>query len=244
MTIKAYIPPTKIKDVIPALQELPVTIRPSYYSEDEIIDLKGRKAILKNVIADRQKFEAFIANNQLGFFLISERVNYSVDLNTRRGFPGLFVEDQGNGLSEEEAKEILKVVAKVGAVFAFAAAWDEYLHRNRYIRVFGENQYEGWVGRDIRKYLPGIYWLTLLSKEHADAIAGIDNTLGATIAQVGAEHLLVRAFDYPSEWQNHAVRIDEWLAQQPMFFSKRRILPQLDAAPNIMALSESTAEWR
>lgn len=36
----------------------------------------------------------------------------------------------------------------------------EYTRRNRYFVTIGTNHIETWVGRDLRKYISGLYWRT------------------------------------------------------------------------------------
>jgi hypothetical protein len=238
MIVEAYIPGAKIEAAIRALQTLPTLIRPNFFSADEI----SRKT--KATITDEPKFKAFVAKNEHGFFLFGERARYNIGLRPKNGFSYIAVDDFKGELSESDAVAILKVLASAGSAFAFAASLDEYHHRNRYVRTLGANQFEAWIGRDLRKYIPGIYWLTVLPKEHANTLATLSNIVGAMVTEIDAQHVLVRAFEYPSEWQQHAARIDEWLAKQPSFFSKQRILHRLDASAHIAALSEVAGECR
>ena len=227
-----------MEDAVRVLESLPSRIRPHRFSAGE----DSEKATGK--IVDESKFKAFVAKNEYGFFLFGERTRYNVVLRPKDGFSNVVVDDLDGGLTESDAIAVLNVLVNAGAAFAFAASPDEYHHRNRYVRTLGANQFEAWIGRDLRKYIPGIYWLTVLSNEHANTLATLSNNLGATVAQIDAQHVLVRAFGSPNEWQRHAGRIDEWLSKQLSFFSKQRVLHQLEGAPNIGALSEIAGEWR
>lgn len=238
MIIKAYIPTSRIEDAVSVLQSLPRQIRPDRFSSDEDEEkVEGR-------IDDGLKFKTFIAKNRYGFFLFGERARYNVVPHPKNGFSHLMADELDGGLAESDAIAVLNVSVSAGAAFAFAASSEEYHHRNRYVRTLGENQFEAWIGRDARKYVPGVYWLTVLSAEHADTVATFSKSLGATITQMDSQHVLLKVFDSPNEWQRHADRIDEWLAKQPSFFSKRRVLPQLNSAFDIGALSEVAGEWR
>lgn len=238
MIIKAYISRPKMGHVIRALQMLPSRIRAERYSADE----DSGKA--EGKLADESKFNAFVAKNEYGFFLFAERTRYNILLRPKDGFSNVIVDALGDGFSEADAVVVLETLARAGSTFAFAASADEYHHRNRYVRTLGTNQFEAWVGRDLRKYLPGIYWLTMISKDHADVLTAATNALGAVVTQIDAEHWLVKAFDSPNEWQQNAARLDGWLTKQPKFFSKNRVVAQLDAAQNIGILSEIAAECR
>lgn len=239
MIIKAYLSSTKMEDALGALQTLPSDIKPVRFSVEEGDETANGR------VDDKPKFKAFIAKNEYGFFLFAERARYNVFLRSKGGFSSIVVDDDlGGRLTESDAVVILNALASAGSDFSFAASSDEYHHRNRYFRKLGANQFEAWIGRDLRKYLPGIYWLTALSKEHYDALSEMGGVPTTTVTQLDPEHWLIKAFDNPASWQQHADRLDNWLATQPGFFSKRRIQAQLDAVSDMAALSELVGEWR
>jgi hypothetical protein len=238
MIIKAYIPQQHVEAALRILQSLPSQLRPSRFSSEE------DESEAKGQVSDVAQFSTFAAKNAYGFFLFSERARYNIVLRPKDGFCNLVADPLGDDLAESEAVLILKAVASAGSVFAFAANPEEYHHRNRYVRTLGANQFEAWIGRDLRKYLPGIYWLTVLSKAHSEAVARLTATLAATVTQMDSEHWLIKAFENPNNWQQHAARLDEWCGKQPDFFSKQRVESQLDEAPNLGALSELVGQWR
>lgn len=238
MIIKAYVPGPRIEAALRILQTLPSPLRPNRFSSEED---EGKAS---GQVSDEAKFRAFVSKNAYGFFLFSERARYNIVLRPKDGFCNLVADPLGDGLVESEVVLILKAVASAGSVFAFAANPEEYHHRNRYVRTLGANQFEAWIGRDLRKYLPGIYWLTVLSKEHSDILVRLTATLAATVTQMDSEHWLIKAFENPNDWQQHAARLDEWCGKQPEFFSKQRVESQLDEAPDLGALSELASQWR
>ena len=238
MEIISYIPEQNIDKSMDALQALPVALRPDRFS---VCEEPGTSA---GKMENKLKFDVFVKKNRCGFFLFSEKIRYNINTFHSSDFRGIDVDVIHGSLNESEITAILCVLLQSGAHFVFAAEYDEYCHRNKYIRRFDGMQVESWVGRDLRKYLPGIYWMTALPKEHANCLPSLVSATGAAVTQIDSGHWLVKAYDNPANWLQYAPQIDEWLSQQPTFFSKRRILSQLDAAPNYMALSEITAEWR
>lgn len=239
MIIKAYLPSMNMENALCALQALPSDLIPLRFSAEEGDELANGR------VDDKHKFKAFTAKNEYGFFLFAERARYNVLLHSKRGFSSIVVDDDLRGrLTESDALLILNALASAGSDFVFAASSDEYHHRNRYSRRLGANQFEAWIGRDLQKYLPGLYWLTVLSKKHYDALPEVRNVPATTVTQLGPEHCLIKAFDDPGDWRQHADRLDKWLATQPEFFSKRRIQALLDDISDIAALSELVGEWR
>jgi hypothetical protein len=238
MIIEAYLPPQKAPGLMHALQTLPAHLRPSHFTADE----QSGKA--KGRIGDEAKFKKFVAANECGFFLLSDRARYNINLRPKNGFCRIEIDSIADELSEGDAVAILRAVARAGAVFAFAADQAEYNHRNRYVRTLGSNQFEAWIGRDLSRYLPGFYWLTVLSKQHSDVLSKLSDSLASTVTELDSDHWLIKAFENQNDWKRHASRLDEWIAREPEVFSKSRVVAQLDAAPDIGALSELAGAWR
>ena len=70
------------------------------------------------------------------------------------------------------AEVLLERMAATDPVFGYACAWEELLHRNQIkekVRVGSVNgSSESFVGRDLAKFVPGLYWLTLVSESLAN----------------------------------------------------------------------------
>lgn len=70
-----------------------------------------------------------------------------------------------------------------GLRFFFAADRDEYEHRNRFKAEVGDSLVEAWVGRDLTRYLPGLYWRTMLPRDSAGHLDFADRVDGVLVAE-------------------------------------------------------------
>jgi hypothetical protein len=238
MIIEAYIKPPDLEFAWQSLMAAPSGFRPiSFSSEEDKIE---------GAVSDAVKFREFIANNRSGFFLIAEQARYNFTSRAKNVFSRLTVDLLTEEATERDAIAILMTLAGNGLVFAFAASLDEYHHRNKYFRTMGINHIEGWVGRDLQKCIPGIYWLTIMSDECFQLLTQSPASIsGETkVSSFGKRHWLIRTFENMNDWKVNFREVDTWCSGQPNVFSLERIRPQLDAADNFMKLSALLAQWR
>jgi len=219
------------------LQDLPAHLRPHRYSANETDERTAKD------LNDAERFGAFCAANPYGYFLFADRIHFNIDSAPKHGFCSIVIEPDDDLLYEADAVELLKLMTACDTSFALAACPDEYEHRNRYVKILGANQIEAWVGRDLRKYLPGVYWLTAFSKAHRKIAENFISTFAATYVETDSGYYLVKAYTAAEEWRNHATRIDEWIANEPSIFSKQRILARLDSSRDFVTLNDRLAEW-
>lgn len=142
--------------------------------------------------------------------------------------------------------EILLIhMAGLHPIFGFACAWDELERRNRVTIKQGVNTIESWVGRNTQKYIPGLYWLTLLpgalAKKH-----GISLT---TIEQAALEHTvleddqhLFRFYERPEDWRS-SQSVEELSSASPGIFNVDKIKPALMTAKNFSDLGAMLRKW-
>lgn len=206
--------------VVKSLRELPVPIRPMYFAEDE-----GR-IVKANVLSDEQRFAGFLDRNKmLGFFLYSEDRKTSIHLRTW----GLGDDYVNLDLEiEEHAKyvtDFIMCLVEHGPIYGFACDLEERYHRNYHVMKIAPWTFNHYIGRDLKKYIPGVYWYTLISdgllERHGvnldDLSAGAisTDTLGD-----GSLHLL-KFYGRTDEWQQNKQRLDDLCEQVPGVFSRR-----------------------
>lgn len=237
MIITAYIPELDVEEVLRVLKRLPSHLCPCRYSSSEL------KSTTKNEIRDEKKFQTFVNKNKHGFFLFAQNARYDITISSSSGLGSINVDPLGGELIEPEIVQILKAAAFAGSIFAFAANQDEYNHRNRYCKIIGVNQFETWLGRDINKYLPGIYWLCVFSINDSEVVHDLITTLEAEALRIDPSHFLVKTFDDSNQWQQYAARLDDYLVEHPKFFSKQRIIAELNSASRIDELIELAGQW-
>jgi hypothetical protein len=86
---------------------------------------------------------------------------------------------------------------------------------------------EKWVGRELGKQFPGVYWVTIFPSQHTEITKSIEKYLSADILNLRGCYL-ARAYDFPQNWKKHSERIDNYLFENPLFFSKMRVQDKLD----------------
>lgn len=223
--------------VLKALLELPVELRPIYFSHEEKVASDADR------VTDQKRFAAFVARSQSGFILFGPSgVSYSVRI---IGGKKLFC-DCDLDVAPETAQHFLMHMSKARPIFGFACLPAEREWRNRVTTQQGVNKIESWVGRDSQRYVPGIYWLTLLP----EALA---NQHGVPLSAVGAiaqEHIkledgqhLFRFYEKPEDWQG-TTAVTDFSASLPGVFDVEKIKPKIMAVKNFLDMSALLREWR
>lgn len=226
----------EIEHVMAAFIALPPPLRPAYFShEEKIIDTTNR-------VEDHGRFSAFRARSQSGFFLLNEAVTYSLRFATGRPL----ICDCFIDVQPEIAKQFLAHMSTARPLFGFACAPAEHEYRNRVSVQQGNNKIDSWVGRDTRKNVPGLYWLTLLSEtlatRHGVSLAAIEAIAQEHIALEGGQYLF-QFYERPEDWQKtHAVA--ELCASLPGIFNVETVRPQLLAAKTFLELNSMLCDMR
>lgn len=113
-------------------------------------------------------------------------------------------------------------MARLDPAFAFASAWDEYRHRNELDVRLRSVRIQTFIGKDLRKHIPGVYWLTLLP----DALSARHGVRLAKLEEAALEHVplgggqrLFRFHDEPGAWRGRTQELDELCAALPGVFN-------------------------
>jgi hypothetical protein len=229
--ISAHFHPSHIEKALEQINSLPMELRPSRFATSEK-DTTGLGSL-----ENKAKYSAFKSKNGAGYFLLSSRARYEINLKANRfGYSTIEVDSIGQGITPIEAKEIITCLANAEPHFAYA-----YKHRNKYARKLEGTTFEAWIGRDLRKYLPGLYWMTLIPKQTGASIEINRPTLTTSIDYL-ASGCIVTAFKSPDEWKHYADGIDIWLSSTLAFFSRNKTVERLDAAQTASELRELLIE--
>lgn len=226
--------------LVKALQGLPEPIRPVSFAADE-----GQVSKV-NVLSDRGRFEKFMKNHPLGFFLYSKNKTL-LDVSAGRvGYTEvtLWLEtDQPDTL----VPAFMRALVGHKPVFGFACAEDEYDHRNRHYITLGENHIESWIGRRVERYIPGVYWYTLLSDglltKHGVALAELAAEAVASEALGDGSLHLLKFFEHPEEWEAQACRLDALCARVKGVFSRGSVDTAVADVTTYLEYSDVTAQW-
>ncbi len=239
-TVYAYMHQDSWDYSVKSLCNLTGPCKPLYYSSSEIS--RGQRKL----IADHQSFELFLKKNSTGFFLSSSKVKIMF---LRRGTGKYFtisVHESKGKLSVDDCLSILRALSIAGLRFGFGCDSDEYYSRNRYYTQIGANSIEAWVGRDLSRYLPGLYWITCLHSEELlrlklDASAFPEYFSKPMISE---DYCAMQYYESAVDWKLHQARLDDACFANPNIFSLRRILPELVKSSNNYAdFNSSLRNW-
>lgn len=249
--------------LVETLKTLPELIRPVYFAEDE------GKIIKANRLDDNERFRAFLKKNSAGFFLYAENrtcINFTATSGSGNNYSDATLW-LANGLSSELAATFLKCVVEHKPVFGFACydpervpdasgsyvishngVCSEYDHRNTHFITLGKNNIESGIGRKLDKYIPGVYWLTLLSDgllaKHGVKLADLAaEAMAVETLGDGSLHLL-KFFESPEEWKENADRLDALCGRVDGVFSRRLVEEAVAGITNYLEYDEAIAKWR
>ncbi len=215
-----------LKQVLKKLLSLPADLRPTHHSFGE--DERGK------LIADPERFMHSAAEQSPGPYLTGLRCSY--DLSVPRAKP---IRCSGElDVDHSLAKQLLVHMATARPIFGFACAADERHQRNRVTVTQGVNTIESWVGRDTQKYVPGLYWLTLipaaLADQHGVPLSAIKKVAQEHVELDSDQHLF-RFYERPENWRDISA-VAELCASLPGLFDVQKVKPHLQAAKNFLEL--------
>lgn len=217
VTVGFYFDKEKLDELLVALLRLPKQLRPEFFSESESLENKDFRA---DELSARLNF---VRAHKNGFFLIAEEWVYQFFLANNRQTRCIIHSDES--IDEKEIDALFDSIDCTRPAFGFACDREEYEHRNRLFHTIGENNIETWVGRDIERYVPGLYWYTFLSNELADRH-------GISLAQLCEEAInskqlqsgnLLQFFEDHKRWLQHTERLDRLCESTEGLFSAKTI---------------------
>ncbi len=226
--------PGMLTQLVSKLLSLPMELRPSHHSLGE--DENGQ------VINDPAAFVASLKERSPGPYLTSAHCTYDISL----AAPKPIVCHGSLDVEPALVKRFMVEMAALKPIFGFACVQEERYQRNRVTIQQGGNEIESWVGRDIQKYVPGFYWLTLLSdtiaKQHRVSLSTVEAAAKEHLEPENGQHLF-RFYERPEDWAQSPA-IAKLGASFPGVFNIDKIKPQLLAAKNFLELSSILKDWK
>jgi hypothetical protein len=225
-----------IDKILEILVGLPPKLRPIYFTSGEKARSKSDR------VDDTKRFNAFRARNTAGFGLVGPFVSYNFRRSTGlNGVCSCFID-----VEPESAQQLMILMSKARPLFGFACKPEEYDQRNRVKTRLGQNSIEAWVGRDIRKYIPGLYWLTLvpepLLKQHHVPLSALTATAAEHLKLENGQHLL-RFYPRPEDWETVG-KVAELCSNVPGIFDVEEIKPWLLTVNNYTELDSLLVDWK
>lgn len=222
--------------VLTAFLSLPSRLRPTHFSDDEL-DISRRTDI-----DNAKDFTRFFNKRTTGFFLFGPALSCLASIAPNKS---IIVHCSIDG-EPNLAKQFLVHLAKAQPIFGFACTPEEKEAKNRVTTKQSINTIESWVGRDTRKYIPGLYWLTLLSaalaEKHGVPLSAIEHAALEHVELEGGQHLF-RFHEKPENWRSSAA-VAELSSSLPGVFDVEKVRPQLEAAKNFLDLNAIIRKWK
>jgi len=221
-----------------AFLSLPPGLAPGHFTSDE-----REPESESNSLANPEKFLVFVSNSKSGFFLKGAGLTYSIRLVAEKAA----ICDCFLDVEPRLAVEFLAHMAEADPAFGFACLPEERERRNRVILRFGVNTIESWVGRDARRYIPGLYWLTLLPQALAERHAVPLSRLAEAAVEhtrLGPDQHLFRFYHEPRDWVAHESEMDGLYALCPGIFDVRKVEPLLSNAKTIIEATAVLSGWK
>ena len=226
--------------VIRAFCELPEKLRPTHYSfgEDEPDKL----------LLDVDNFPESLVDSGMGPMLKGSNVEYVIE----------FYYDRIGGKPVKKiicfcdlkvrsalAQLFLVCMAKAQPLFGYACSEKERHHRNRIVVQQNKITIESWVGRDLRKYVSGFYWLTLLSdvlvERHDIPLLEVKKIALDHKELEGGQHLF-RFYERPEDWKS-TDDVSKLCTLLPNVFNVDKVRSHVMAAKNYREVKSVLREW-
>ena len=236
MIIEVFGAKEKIFNFISLSNELPQTFVPIYFGEYEgVID--------KDKYVDRGRFKKFVNDNPLGFFLYSDYCQMDI---TFSGIDSSIFIEIKKKQAITDVRELLYKLAELDIDYAYSSMWEERLYRNGLVKKIGASTIENWVGRDYRKYLPGIYWGNLISIEMINRIGlDISELLKSSFYnfKVNEKFYYIQMYETPSSWQDFAPDLDTLSENLTGVFFKWDIWDELEVIEDEKEYFATCSNW-
>jgi len=226
-------------DAVTRISTLPEAIRPTHFSAGEKVEDKA------NLLSNAARFGAFMKRHETGFFLMGAEVLYNVSIKGK--LPSTIAAYCDSAALALHAETMLGALSQARPVFGFVADQREYHHRNRLAVSLGNNKVEAWVGRDVNRYVPGIYWITLLSdalcRRHGLETRHLVQELGAECLPLGECQTVLKLYNQPEDWEKHVEQVDLACLSNGVF-SITKVTSDAARAANIMDLQALLSLWK
>ena len=200
-----------LRTVVQTLCDLPEPLRATRHclGEDEVAQ----------PIGDVAKFLSSLSSDRMGPLLRAKGAQYIVSaLGSKR--IECTCQFQTRGMPFIRA--FIERMAALKPLFGFASAWDEYRHRNQLDVALRLHRVQVFVGNNISKCVPGLYWLTLLpdslAEEHGVPLPEVQRGALEHVA-LGDGQRLFRFHDHPGAWRERADDLDGLCAVLPGVFN-------------------------
>lgn len=145
------------------------------------------------------------------------------------------------------AEEFLVHMAAARPAFGYACLPKEHDHRHTLSKQASYGYQTAGVGKDWRRYLPGLCWLTIvpgfLAEKHGVPLEKLEAE-ASNVQEPTPGVWVFRFFEHPSDWEKHAERLDRICADIPGIFSIADVRPTFEAASSFLETEDVLASWQ
>lgn len=219
-----------------AIDRLPSAARPTHFCFEE-----GDPRTDDNRFVLDEKFAAWVARHG-SFLLEANGAQWSI-----WRWKGVHIDCHCFlDVDGDVARAVVSRLAPVGIIFGYACCEAElYWRNNIYVRFAGGSS-KTWVGRDYQKYIPGLYWTTLISEDlasqHGVSLADLAADAVEHEQISGGGHMF-RFYNRPEDWSSHKTRIDQLCSSMPGFFDVGAIRRQVEHVTSEAERRRITSRW-
>jgi len=195
-------------------------------------------------ITDKEQVHSFLTGHSEGFFMHTNMGLYNVSLQDKTYSTVCFYPNES--LKEDCILEILTAYVFADAEFGYAADEEEYEYRNRIKLDVSGSEVESWVGRNLSKYISGLYYFTLISNNQAELKSIEVNILKANAVdffEVSGKSVIYKFYESPDLWKSQKAKIDQLCRLNKNIFSKDEIEDVALKSTTVMDFIMKTREW-
>lgn len=210
--------------IVKMIDLIPSSIAPTHFAGGE------RKRTGSHwEIENRTSLAAFVSNHS-GCYLHGKLARFELSFSSA-------VASQISMFSHHVERTVPEIIgwiesmdlAGTGLIYGYAAMRSECEHRNAYNYRFADSKnsaVHGWVGRDFRRRVPGLYWLNYLSRNYQAANnldpGTVARATGSRTIECKNGHIIV-LYSSPIDWKERSGLIDQFLESDDRFFSMQQV---------------------
>jgi hypothetical protein len=227
---------SELPDFVAQLEVQPDAVRPTEIAVDEE---SVRKPISPEDLRD---IHSLIAQYPSGFALYGTASEFHLS-HPDTGDCSLFalIGD------DRTARCVFRGLGKLNLLYGYACRPDEMAHRNRIVAQKKYGAHEAWVGRDFRKWLPGVYWINVVPSEllerHGLRIEEF-NSIAHSIELIENKNYLIELYASSDQWVSNSDKIDHWCEGHSGVFGRAQAKHDFDQAQNFLESSRVLERWR
>lgn len=198
-------------------------------SEQTALTFDELISICKHKVSTREGF--YVANDDL-------QLSISID----QPCAAIFCESEDASVIDRLMSEI----SDLSVDYAFACTPEEREHQNKLKATQPYGIHEGWVGRNFKKYLPGLYWINIWPKALYQAYGLTLQDLprfGNLQVEEYSDNFLVKIYCQADEWEEWKDENDQWRESKSSVFFKDKVEDKFIESANFMEASSIIAEW-